>query len=330
MIEQLPLVAKAIVFLAALFGLLKGADFLVDTISTLADRLGVPKLIVGLTVVAFGTSAPEFAVSSYAAWSGSGSIALSNVVGSNIFNTGIILGLCAIFGTVQATNTLVYRDMGTLLFAGCAMSYAAVSGSGISRFEGLVLASLLAAYLLLLFREVRRGGSVESLEIEGLEEVGKGPEKTEAKASTARLALTALGGLAALLFCSRIMVLLASHVARDLGVSEWMIGVTVVAVGTSLPELITTLMSFRNQQQDIGVGALIGSDIMNILGVIGLAAMLSPIQVDASSFTSLLGMIVALLLTFVCLKVSSFSSSLRGWLLLVFASTRYIIEITQA
>ncbi|MFC7237923.1 calcium/sodium antiporter [Saliphagus sp. GCM10025317] len=256
--------------LVGLVALWLGARWLVTAASRLARAAGIPPLIVGLTVVAFGTSAPEIVVGVEAALEGRGAIAVGNVVGSNAFNLGAILGTLAIISPFRVADTLVRRD---------AVAMAAATGVGIavlvnlyvSRTEGLILLACLVIYMSWLARSAR-GSDVDVGEAER-SGTNRHPG-VDALVLVVGLVLVGLGG--------RLLVQGAVELARAGGVSEWLIGVTVVAGGTSLPEAAASVVAARRAEVGIAAGNVVGSNVFNLLGVLGISAMAAPLAVDLS------------------------------------------------
>lgn len=246
-----------------LLGLFLGGDWLVRGASQIAARFSVPPLIIGLTIVGFGTSTPELLVSLQAAFDGLSGIAIGNVIGSNIANILLILGLAAIIAPPIADFMQMRRDLYWML--GAALSIPVIIASGfVGRIEGLALLSGLVIYLLLSFRALRK-------------------EPTEAYFTDVKF-LPAIGftlaGLAAVLIGANLLVESATVIARQLGVSEAMIGLSIVAIGTSLPELATTVAAAIKGQREIALGNVIGSNIFNILAILGITGLVIPIPVD--------------------------------------------------
>ncbi len=244
-----------------------GAESLVRGASNIATRLGIPSLIVGLTIVAFGTSAPEMAVSVAAAWSDQADIALGNVVGSNIGNVLLILGLCAVVRPLPVTPLGLSRDA----VSGVAVSglfIVLAAGVALGRVDGIILLAGLAAYLAWAYRTEKR------LEAEGIREVDPDAVPGSAEHSRLYIAATILGGLLLLIAGSRVLLIGAVALARDLGVSEAVIGLTLVAVGTSLPELAVSLLAVIRRQVDVAVGNILGSNLFNLLGILGVSSLL--------------------------------------------------------
>ncbi|MCX7945964.1 MAG: calcium/sodium antiporter [Hydrogenophilus sp.] len=243
-----------------------GADGLVRGAAKLAIRFGISPLVVGLTIVAYGTSAPEFAVSVGAAYQGSGDVAIGNVVGSNIVNVLIALGLSAVIAPVAVHLQVVRQEMPVLM--GATLLFTVVLFDGrLSGWDGLLLFALIVAYTIFVIRQSRAAGREE--EAEFLEEL---PRSTWDNALPVQVALIG-GGLALLVIGSNWAVDGAVAIARGLGVSELVVGLTVVAVGTSLPEIATSLVAVFKGERDLAVGNVIGSNLFNILGVAGASAL---------------------------------------------------------
>ena len=265
-----------VVFFLGLIALVAGAQVLVRGASRLALSFGISPLVVGLTVVAFGTSAPELAVSVRSAWGGQVDIALGNVVGSNIFNVLFILGLSALFAPLVVAPQLIRQEVPIMLGASLPLFVLAINGS-IDRLEGALLFGLLIAYTVFLIRQSRR----ESRATHDEYAQGFAPEPDVPNAATwdshwsVQLALIA-GGLVLLILGANWLVDAAVTFARVLGLSEVVIGLTIVAIGTSLPEVATSLVATLRGERDIAVGNVIGSNTFNILGVLGVSSLLAP------------------------------------------------------
>jgi len=257
-----------LLLVAGLVGLYFGAEWLVRGGASLAMRLGVTPLLVGLTVVAYGTSTPELIVSSMAAAKGQGAIAIGNVVGSNIFNIGVILGLTALICPMRVQLQLLKFD--TPVMVGVALLFLLFFlDTKIQLWESLVFLVLIAAYTVLNIRLARRQASVEVQQ-----EFGAGvPQPT---GSLGRDAGLIVAGLAVLVVGSRLFVTGAVDLARLLKLSEAFIGLTIVAAGTSLPELASSLMAAWRKQPDIAIGNVIGSNIYNILAILGVSGVIAP------------------------------------------------------
>lgn len=249
--------------------LVVGADKFVAGASAAARKLGVPALIVGLTVVAFGTSAPELAVSVTAAMSGANEIAVGNVVGSNIFNLLVVAGLSAVLCPLALDRDILRRDW-PLSMAAAAILTAMVAWNGdISRLEGLVLLALFAGLMVLQLRPALQNRAALLAQ----------KDENEVQMKPSLIAVNIVIGLAAIILGGQLAVNGATGIARMFGLSETLIGLTIVAIGTSLPELVTSLVAARRGQNDIAMGNVIGSNLFNILLILGVSALISPISV---------------------------------------------------
>ena len=267
-----------VLFVVGIGLLVLGADLLVRGASRIALAAGISPLVVGLTVVAFGTSAPEMAVSVKAAFAGQADIAYGNVVGSNIFNIGVILGLTALLKPIRVQLAAVRRDL--LVAVGAALvPWLALPFAGyIPRPVGIVLLALLVTYLTIAYRSARQAPPAEVRRVE--EEMA--PALSVKKSSTLLDILLVVAGLGLLVLGSRGFVDAAIGVARQIGWSELFIGLTLVAFGTSLPELVTSLVAMKRGDAEIAVGNVIGSNIFNAFGIVGVCATVAPQAVNHS------------------------------------------------
>jgi cation:H+ antiporter len=274
----------ALLLLAGLVALYFGAEWLVRGGASLAVRLGVTPLLVGLTVVAYGTSTPELIVSSTAAAQGQGAIAIGNVVGSNIFNIGVILGLTALVAPMRVQLQLLKFD--TPVMVGAALLFLLFFRDGsIQRWESLVFLGVIVLYTVVNVRLARRQVSAE-VRREFDDSV---PKPTGSPWTDAGLIVA---GLATLVLGSRLFVTGAVDLARLFDISDAVIGLTIVAAGTSLPELASSLMAAWRKQPDIAVGNVVGSNIYNILAILGVSGMLaSPVNGQGVSLADTLLMI---------------------------------------
>ena len=268
--------------LVGFFLLIKGADLFVDGTSSIAKLLKVPSIIIGLTIVAMGTSAPEMAVSVGAAIKGQNDIVISNVLGSNIFNLLVVAGGCAVIKSLPVSIDLRKRDfpfsigIAALLLFFCLNSLI-IGGKGftINRTEGIILFAGLMAYLGFLVYSAVKGRT-------GL----PGDEEIKTMSPLKSVFYTALG-IAGIVVGGDLVVDSASDIAAAFGLSQTIIGLTILAVGTSLPELVTSLVATRKGENDLAMGNVIGSNIFNILGVLGLSAAVSPVKVSGFSVIDL-------------------------------------------
>ena len=262
-------------FVAGLVLLVLGAEALVRGASRLASSLGVPPLVVGLTVVAYGTSTPEVAVSLQAALAGQADISLGNVVGSNIFNVLFILGLSAMIAPLVVSRKLVQIDVPLMVGVSALMLVMALDGR-ISRLDGAILAALVVVYTAFLVRQAKE----ERAEAREAAAAADGGNAVPAPGPTGRMWAVNLAyiaaGLGLLVQGSGWFVESSMAIARMMGVSELVIGLTIVAAGTSMPEVATSIIATVRGERDIAVGNVVGSNIYNILAVLGFAALLSP------------------------------------------------------
>lgn len=296
--------------LVGLVVLTVGSDLLVRGASRLALALGVTPLIVGLTVVAFGTSAPELAVSLQGALSGQADVALGNVVGSNIFNVLVILGLSAIIAPLAVDRSLLRVDV-PLMILGCLATYAFARDGVISRPEGVILFTGIIGYT---WRAIRHGRAAGVESVDGVD-----VEAPRSMAQTAREVAFMIAGLVCMVLGARWFVSGGVELARLLGMSELLIGLTIVAAGTSLPEVATSVMATLRGERDIAVGNAIGSNIFNIFSVLGAASAISPTGVRVAADALVIDipvMIGAALLCFPILFTNRTISRVEGAILL--------------
>jgi len=267
-LADLPLI-NVIELLSGLCLLLIGAELMVRAAVRLAERLHVRPLIIGLTIVALGSSAPQMTVSLQAALTDNPDIAVGSVVGSGIFNILVTLGLSALIIPLRVSRQLVRLDI-PLMIGASLLVFILAWNKDLGRFDGVVLLGALALYLGLLLRQSRHSTRPHT------------ERPTETQQSWLISVLMILAGLAMLVFAGRLLLGAAVVVATDLGLSERVIGLTVVAVGTSLPELATSLIAALRGQRDIAVGNVIGANLFNLLGVLGLTALLAPTPLSVS------------------------------------------------
>lgn len=254
--------------------LVKGADFFVDGAASLARRLGIPSLVVGLTIVAIGTGAPELAVSISAAAKGANSLAVSNVIGSNTFNLLVVLGVCALFKPVGVTKDILKRDYPFSLLATAVFFVLLLTGGVMQRAEALILLAIFVVYIVITV--------VPAMKQKG------GDKEQQQKFVWWKCALCIIGGAGAIVLGGQFVVDNASALGAAVGMSETLIGLTICAVGTSLPELVTSIAAAKKGETDMAMGNVIGSNIMNIVLTLGLSGAISPIAIDAAAFTNTL------------------------------------------
>ncbi len=251
------------------------ANYLVGSSVKIARIFGIPEILIGLTIVAWGTSAPEIGVSITAALEGKGALSVGNVIGSNIFNLGFILGTVAIIATQKINKKMVYRDCLVLMLS-TLMVLAFVSDSQVTMVEGAIMLVTLFAYMAYLF--IKKDVPVEDME--AVEKAAELPEPNTRKHKWVNI----------LIFCVSLYILVkaadytvesAVAIATVFGISEWAIGVTIVAAGTSLPEVATSVIATIKRKFDISIGNVIGSDIFNALGIIGISSVIAPLTLNS-------------------------------------------------
>lgn len=312
--------------IAGLVLLVAGAEVLVRGAARLAAIFGIPPLVIGLTVVAFGTSAPETAVSVQAALNGSGDIAIGNVLGSNIANILLILGLSAIIAPLVVSRQLIRLDV-PLMIGASLVTFALAWDGELSRLDGALLFSGVLAYTTFLIISSRRDKAAGSGD-EFAEEFGL-HEQPKRFAWLVNLFLV-IGGLVLLVAGSNFLVEGAVSLARALGLSELVIGLTVIAIGTSLPELATSILAALKGERDIAVGNVVGSNIFNLLCVLGLASLVSPKAISVSPNALAFDFPVMIAVAVACLPIFFSGYRINRWEGLLFfgyylAYTLYLV-----
>lgn len=283
-----------ILLVVGFVGLIKGADFFVEGASNVAKRFKVPSLIIGLTIVAMGTSLPETAVSISASIAGSNSLAISNVSGSNLFNLLVVVGLCCIMQKVEVDMDTIKRDIPySLLAAVLLIALGMMGGMELGRLDGVILLAFFAFFLFLMIKSALKAAAEA--------------EEEEVTQTLLMSIVSIVGGAAAIAIGGDWVVDSASTLAMAFGMSETMVGLTIVAVGTSLPELVTSFVAARKGEVDMALGNAIGSNVFNILLVLGIASVISPIGFMMSNAIDIAAVIVA---TLVCWAVAAKNKSL--------------------
>lgn len=275
---------QVLVLVGALAVLTLGAESLVRGSVALAKRLGLSSFFIGLTIVGFGTSTPELCTSLAAAWRGQSSIAVGNVVGSNIFNIAVILGLTALICPIPVKLSLVRKEV-LLVIVAAALPWGAAATNGVmTRWQGALMVAGLMVYLWRGYAAGKREGGAEAaaLEAELERELGASPrgDKGMSARRTVVAALMVGAGLALLVGGSVFFVRSATEIARGAGVSELVIGLTIVAAGTSAPEVVTSVVAALRRQSDIAVGNILGSNLFNVLGILGVTSVVAPQAVE--------------------------------------------------
>ena len=303
--------------------LIKGADYFVEGASKLAQQFRVPPLLVGLTIVAFGTSSPEATVSIIAALEGSSDVSLGNVIGSNIFNITLVVGITAMINPLSVETATIRKEIPFTLLASVALwvliSDVTLQGLGtnlITRSEGFILLLFFAIFLYYIF-EVARNNRTE-IPVDQ-------PDATAGTSMGKNIILT-LAGLAAIIFGGDLVVDNATEIALSVGMSETLVGLTIVAVGTSLPELITSITAALKKQSEIALGNIVGSNIFNILFVLGASATIAPLAVNDKIFVDIVAMIILTLLLLIFSR-SKFKISKTEGTILAAVYIAYVVYI---
>ena len=283
--------------------LLKGADWFVDGASSIASRFGIPQLIIGLTIVAMGTSLPEAFVSITAALKSNAAITIGNVVGSNILNVGIILGITALIRPLHIQNSTIKYEMPFMILVTIVLILLGINTT-ISRLDGMIMWLFFLGYLYYIFKMSKN--QMEETEIK--------------KTNPLFIPL----GLVCLMVGSNFAVDAATNIAISLGVSQRFIGLTIVALGTSLPELVTSVTAARKGNADIAIGNIIGSNIFNILFVVGSSALITPVPFESHFIIDSFVAILIGLVLYLCTKKTRVLDKKTGILLLVTYSIYFI------
>lgn len=291
--------------------LIKGADFFVEGSSSLAQILKVPSVIIGLTIVAMGTSAPEASVSINAALAGSNDIAISNVIGSNIFNGLVVVGICAFLSSFQTNSDILKRDMPLNILITLILCFMFLDGK-LNRIEGCILLAGMILYIAIMIYHAIKN-----------KEEGN-PEKI---LSLPKSIFYIIGGLAAVIFGGDLVVDKACIIATNFGVSQNFIGLTIVAVGTSLPELVTSIVATKKGDSGLALGNAIGSNLFNILFILGFSAIISPLKVLNESIIDCVILLAISVLLFIFAKTKQQMSKIEGGICIVLYLT-YIIYLT--
>lgn len=265
--------------------LTKGADFFVEGAAAAAGKLKVPAFVIGMTIVAMGTSAPECAVSVTAALKNNNELAVSNAVGSDIFNLMVVCGMCALVSPLEVKTSILRKEFPFSVFVAVLLLAAGLTGMNIGRIDGVLLLAVFSVFLLWMVRSAQKARKHEE------HAVGE-DEKQMKELSLLRCVCYIVGGLAAIVLGGDWVVDGASVIAESFGMSQNLIGLTVVAFGTSLPELVTSLAAARKNQADMALGNVIGSNIFNILLILGLAAAISPMSFNMENVTDTVILIV--------------------------------------
>ncbi len=267
--------------------LIKGADFFVEGASNIAKALKIPSLVIGLTLVSIGTSMPEFSVSLTASLEGANDLSFGNIVGSNIFNTFVVIGVSAMFTPLVVSKNMQKYDLPILagIYVLLALFSFVISKGTIVLWESIIIFSLTFIYTIFLILREKKNATEE--------------ETNEKKKPWWLNLIILVIGLAAIIFGGKLVVNSASDIALELGMSEMLIGLTVVAIGTSLPELVTSIVAAKKGENDIAVGNAIGSCIFNVILILGFCSILAPANVDVQSIFDVVVMFITVVVVFV-------------------------------
>ena len=296
--------------------LMKGADWFVDGAAAIADRLGIPQLVIGLTIVAMGTSLPEAAVSISAATKGSAAITIGNVLGSNILNVLVILGLTSVICAIPVQKSTVRYEIPFTILITVVLAALGLTDNVVNRLEGGILWAFMILYLLYLLKMAKSGNATEEEE----------PDKK--KKPVWLLLLMIVVGAVMIVKGSDFTVDAASAIATMFGMEERFIGLTIVAFGTSLPELVTSVTAAIKGKTDIAVGNIVGSNIFNILFVAGTTALITPVVYAPSFLVDSIGAIATVILLFLCVVKNHKLGRFGGFLMLL-AYAGYFVYILQ-
>lgn len=303
------LLLKSIIILIVGFVLLiKGADFFVEGSSAVAKRLRIPSMIIGMTIVAMGTSLPECAVSVTASLTDNNTLAISNAIGSNIFNLLVVCGVCSLFVPLAVQKSTLQKEFPLSIFCAGLLLLLGYLGMTLGHIDGIILIIIFAGYLLWMIQSARNArnqtfadedsdtaGSKTSLSAEEIEQVASNINLLPAW----KCIIFILGGMIAIKYGGDFVVNGASAIASSLGLSQTLIGLTIIAMGTSLPELVTSIVAAKKDEVDMAVGNVIGSNIFNILLVLGVAAAISPVGFIMENMIDIVFLILISVITLV-------------------------------
>lgn len=303
------IVISVVFLILGFWGLIKGADIFVDSASQIAAKLNVPLIVIGLTIVAFGTSAPEAAISITSAVQNNAGIAVGNVLGSNIMNILLILGISALICNLPVKKTTFRYEIPFVAAITAILLLLGVLGGSIDRLDGVILAVLFAAFMVYLIKLAKSGDSSFADDVPDIDK----------NVSIPKMIIFVVIGLAMIVLGSDLTVSGATKIAEIAGLDDRIIGLTIVAFGTSLPELVTCIQAARKNKVDIAIGNIIGSNIFNILFVVGISALVSPSAIEFKSsfiFDAAAAIAAAVVLWLLTLKNKRISK-LGGGIMLV-------------
>lgn len=306
--------------------LIKGADFFVEGSSAVAKRLRIPSMIIGMTIVAMGTSLPECAVSVTASLTGNNSLAISNAVGSNIFNLLVVCGVCSLFVPLAVQKSTLQKEFPLSIFCAGLLLLLGYLGMTLGRIDGIIFLIIFAGYLLWMIRSAKRARhNITSADSSSAQKVRSSLSEKEIEEVASLINLLPLwkclifilGGMIAIKYGGDFVVDGASSIASSLGLSQTLIGLTIIAMGTSLPELVTSIVASRKDEVDMALGNVIGSNIFNILFVLGVAAAISPVGFALENIIDIAFLIIISAITLVFAWTSKEINRKEGIIMLV-------------
>ena len=315
------MIVSVLLLIAGFVMLIKGADLFVDGASKIAAKLKVPLIVIGLTIVAFGTSAPEAAISINSAFQNNAGIAVGNVIGSNILNVLLILGIAALFTAVPVKKSTFKYEIPFVIAISVIMLLLGIIGGSINKLDAVILLLLFVAFFVYLIILSKKGDS---------DSADDGPALTE-KDTVPKMILFIIIGLAAIVLGSDFTVTGATAIAEALNVPSRIIGLTIVAFGTSLPELVTSVTAAKKHQADIAIGNIVGSNIFNILFVVGLAGIFSPeaIVFESAFIIDAIVAIFAALLLWILIFKNKKLEKIGGIVMLICYAVYFVYLLVQ-
>ena len=279
--------------------LIKGADIFVEGASSIAKKFNVPSMIIGLTIVAMGTSAPEAAVSVTSSLAGQNDMSVANVVGSNFFNILVVLGVSSIIAKLPVQKETIKKDTPFLILISLLLLIFGINLK-LGRIEGLALLALFIYFLVNTIKSAKKASAGNSLEV-GETAIAIETETTN-QISLPKTIIVSIIGIVGIVIGGDMVVDSATSIATSFGMSANLVGLTIVAVGTSLPEFVTSVVAIKKGETEIAIGNVIGSNIFNILLVLGLAALINPIQMSMFAFIDIIFMVLITLLLYLFMK----------------------------
>lgn len=295
-----------VLIVAGFYMLIKGADIFVEAASKIATKFNIPQMVIGLTIVAFGTSLPEAAISIKGALSGNVGITIGNVVGSNIMNILLILGVASCLAALPIKKNTLKIEMPFVIFVTVLLLVLGMFGDNLSRIDGVIFLVFMALFMVYLVVSAKKGEADDE----------EGTEVTE-QDTMLKLVILVVAGIICIVIGSNVTVDAASFVATKCGMSNRLIGLTIVAFGTSLPELVTSATAAKRGKVDIAIGNIVGSNIFNILFVVGVCAVITPVAFEAAFIKDTVVAIVAAIMLLLCVVKNKKLTKTGGIIMLV-------------